>query len=250
MRIVERASRQAVVAVLALLVACSATGCQSLLGLKNLTGIGFVEGFFQPFVGGTSTLRGRDPWDIANGHESALRRLTVGCLKNPHRSAWKRELEIGGTQADEEREDENELLAEYLRGLDMFAEVRVVNSAAADGCDFVISLSVECVQADRIDGWAYAFNIFPYCGFGFLLGFPYRQCSAMYVGQAVVFDVRGGRAEPVSGAMASNFREWPAVNLYYTPNYFSGWNLEPIFEQIAGEFLLRSGCLAPAEEAK
>lgn len=229
---------------LAVLLGLTNQGCSTPLGLKNLCGVGLVEGWIQPFVGGTSTLDARPALDLVGPARERVAGLRVGVLRNPARASWSATID---GEVREVREDENALLADFLRSAGIFKEVTLIDRLD-EGVDWAVSLSAECIYEQRTDGWAYALNILPFCGLGFLLGFPYEYADAVYVGQAVFYDCRGDHPEISGGGFATTYRQWPAINLYYTPAYYSAWNLRPVLAQILQQMLAHSGCMEGAEQ--
>lgn len=240
-------ARLALLAPLALL-----AGCASPMGAEDLAMMpGLVHSLIEAGTCGRDSVHPKSPSDVAAGHEDALKRIRLGIVKNPNRARWSSPID---KEDVDEREDENLMLAEYAKETGLFGDVVVVDSIAKGQADYLVSCSVDCTYYLRADGWGYACNIFPWCMGGFLFGLPYRDSTALYVGQAEFYDCRGEAPELVAGSLASNFKKWSAISLYTKPNYYGMRCMRPIFDQILDDFIVKSGALGapscPAEEGK
>lgn len=187
----------------------------------------------------TSSIYTSDYENISYGHESHLKKLSIGILKNPSREFW--DSEVDGHVLDI-RKDENELLYNYIKDLEIFGKVFFIESMDAD-VDYIISCSVDCKYSIKTDGTMYFINTIMTLGIGYLLGLPYQDSQASYVVNAVFYDNRGNRPDPVSGTLAYNYKNWYFDNMYWRPDFYSDSALEPLFERVLYDFLAKSGCL-------
>ena len=195
--------------------------------------------FLAPLVGTTNTISVPSYDDLVIGKEPVLKKLTIGVLANPNRSAW--QSKVDGEYVDQ-RIDENKLLAEFLQDSGLFARVEMVNNVKNSGTDYVISCSADCIYTIELNSFIYTMNCLT-LGIGFLLGVPYQESSGSYVLESVIYDTRDGKDDVIAGSLAENYRCWRYDNMYWRPGFYGYSALKPLFQQVLYDFIIRSGCL-------
>jgi len=202
-----------------------------------LAAIAPAAGCSSPFLS-SETLSPTDFDDVVDEHAPTLATLRVGVLARPATEP----------SHHESSRDDATLLARHLAGEGVFERVAVTDEARPDEVDYLIDCSVECISTRDLHSIAAYLYGFPGLGLPFLFGAPYASASAFYVAEATFYRSGEDGLEPVGGSVAVNRKEWSFINLYWEPDFFDPGELEPLFDQVLADFLVRSGALAPREE--